>query len=521
MRYFEAVDAEVVVPLLSKEYLIGAFVLKKKKSGDSYSNQDLNLLEILSHQAAVALDNALLYSDLEGRVKERTEQLNERNRYLLTLQQITKQIIQTIDFREVTQRIVNAVHEELGHVGGFLLLHDAEHNELYVEAVTQDKTIDQAMQKIGKDIHEVRGPVEDKSLSDRVLLEGKFKTTSKMSDVISPAVPAKIAGIMQRILKVNSLVCMPVNVEGKTVGVLIFALLKNEDEIRTNEIEIMQALADLVGIVLRNSEFYERLQKANINLQDANKQIKAQMLEVEELNEHLKQLDKAKTEFLSIASHQLRTPLSAIRGYLSLLDEGDFGEMQQAQRDVVTKTQENVRRLVSLVNDLLSLSRIEAGTGPRSLSIDQIDLGDLITQVTDELVVKAKSKKLDLVWHKPATPIMVDLDREKFEQVIMNLVDNALNYTPEGSVFVTLEDHDETALLKVHDTGIGLDSETISHLFTKFYRSTDAIKVKPDGTGIGLYIAKTIVEAHRGKIWLESVPGKGTTFFVELAKKHT
>jgi signal transduction histidine kinase len=268
----------------------------------------------------------------------------------------------------------------------------------------------------------------------------------------------------------------------------------------------MRQVTDQIALGLNNANNFAELRKTNESLESA-------YIELE-------RLDQAKTEFLSIASHQLRTPLSAIRGYLSLLEDGDYGELEPRQRTVLGKLQDNVQRLVALVGDLLSLARIEAGTTANSIRFVMTDIRTLVDQAVDEVDLKAKSKGLSLVWERPETEVSAEIDAEKIAQVIMNLADNAVYYTAEGEVRLTLTREGERIRLVVKDTGMGMDAESRHKLFTKFYRSPNAVKMRPDGTGIGLYVAKMMVEAHGGSIRVESEPGAGTAFFVELPVKR-
>jgi len=143
----------------------------------------------------------------------------------------------------------------------------------------------------------------------------------------------------------------------------------------------------------------------------------------------------------------------------------------------------------------------------------------MVDMIVEELTIKAKAKGLTIIWHKPETPVIAEIDREKIEQVVMNLIDNAVHYTLTGTITIKIEEDKKHVIYSVQDTGIGIDRESMDNLFAKFYRAQDAIKVRPDGTGIGLYLCKIITEAHLGRIWVESKPGEGSKFSVELQKQ--
>ena len=233
-------------------------------------------------------------------------------------------------------------------------------------------------------------------------------------------------------------------------------------------------------------------------------------------NSELKLINEAKTEFLSVASHQLRTPLTAIKGYASMLLENNFGSLTPEQNKGVKLIFDSSDRLSRLVADLLDVSRIESGR--MEFDFEPVDLCKVAESVVEELSQKAKDKSLYLYFdnvHK-ACP-QVRADEEKIRQVILNLVDNAIKYTVSGGVTVSLNQVDAKLRLSVRDTGIGIDPKEASRLFGKFYRTKEASTLTAEGTGLGIYVVKRIVESHGGKVWFES-PGleKGATFYVSL-----
>jgi signal transduction histidine kinase len=235
----------------------------------------------------------------------------------------------------------------------------------------------------------------------------------------------------------------------------------------------------------------------------------------------LKKLDAAKTMFLSIASHQMRTPLTIIKGYLSLALSGDYGKVEGQVKDFLEQVYRANEREIALVNDLLDLTRIQ--TGKILYSFEDLSIEDLTAEVVKEIQPEAQTKNLQLVFDKPKEPLpKVKADSQKLRQVIFNLLDNAIKYTKQGEVRVSLEfnPHNQTILLKVKDTGMGMSPEEINNLFQLFNRSQAAVNTYPSGVGIGLYFASEIVKAHQGRIWAESAGiNQGSTFYVELKTK--
>ncbi len=237
---------------------------------------------------------------------------------------------------------------------------------------------------------------------------------------------------------------------------------------------------------------------------------------LKEANETLKKLDQAKSEFISIASHQLRTPISIIKGFSSMLQEGNYGALPEKAKEVVGKIGTSTERLNRLINDLLDLSRMEGGK--MQFNWESISLTDLVASGAEELKPVADQNQLELRWRPPQDKLYVRADQEKLRQVILNLIDNAIKYTLKGYVEIELEKTKAgSARLSVKDTGIGMDKEEMALIFGKFVRGKKVPRLWTEGVGLGLYIAKKIIEEHKGKIWAESQgEGKGSAFFVEI-----
>jgi signal transduction histidine kinase len=238
--------------------------------------------------------------------------------------------------------------------------------------------------------------------------------------------------------------------------------------------------------------------------------------ELAEANQELKRLDAAKSEFISIASHQLRTPLTAIKGYISLVLEGSYGKVTPTLQDVLNKVYVVNNRMGQLVEDLLSISRIESGRVQYNLVATQLE--PMVADLVDMFSIMAKSKGLSLKMKLPrkSLPKLI-IDATKMREVISNLIDNALKYTKEGGVTVTVDGDDRYVAVRVQDTGIGVDPNDSKRLFEKFTRSSETMKLDVSGTGLGLYVGKNFVEAHGGLLSVESEgSGKGSTFIIKL-----
>lgn len=251
---------------------------------------------------------------------------------------------------------------------------------------------------------------------------------------------------------------------------------------------------------------------------EAKELIQSQKDQLEKANARLRELDTQKNEFLSFASHQIRSPLAALKGYTSIILEGDLGPISNDLREVVKTIRTSANTLTNVVEDYLNITRIELGTMKYDLKL--IDLKTLVSEVIAEQRPNIESKGLAFnvsIDQTLSYPIKADLD--KFKQVLMNVVDNSVKYTLKGSISISLERDPAKHIVrfKVVDTGVGIAPEVMPKLFRKFSRANNASEANIHGTGLGLFIAKEIVAAHSGKLWAESEgEGKGSAFIVEV-----
>ncbi|MEK7630938.1 MAG: ATP-binding protein [Patescibacteria group bacterium] len=257
----------------------------------------------------------------------------------------------------------------------------------------------------------------------------------------------------------------------------------------------------LIRSVLQEVKLRERMEKLAVDLEVA--------------NADLKRLDEAKSDFISIASHQLRTPLSIIKGYISMMREGTYGKLETKIHDPLEKVYVSNERLITLVNDLLDLSRMERGR--MQFDMKPVHLNEILDPIVTDFQIVAKNKKMKLVWEKDFKTDAMSGDSNKLRQVALNLVDNAFKYTPSGTVVVKLVQEGDAIRFSVTDTGPGLSLEESRKLFQKFVRGKEQKATHTEGLGLGLYVAKLIAEAHGGSIGATSPgKGKGSTFFMLL-----
>jgi len=234
-----------------------------------------------------------------------------------------------------------------------------------------------------------------------------------------------------------------------------------------------------------------------------------------------KAISRTKSEFISIAAHQLRTPLSAIKWIFKMLIDGDVGEVTKEQKDFIQKGYDSNERIINLVNDMLNVARIEEGRF--GYEFYYIDIIELIKKVIKEFSLKAEEKNIKLVLKvtdKKLDPVKIDPAR--IDLVLQNLVDNALKYTRiGGTITIGVDKLDEYLEITVQDSGVGIPEPEVEKLFSKFYRGSNVIKMQTEGSGLGLFITKNIIERHGGKIWVETQEGRGTKFYFTLPAKES
>jgi len=272
--------------------------------------------------------------------------------------------------------------------------------------------------------------------------------------------------------------------------------------------ELEQLSREFQGMVEKLKQFYFQEYHQKKEALDSKKRI-------EEVNNRLQQLDKQKTDFLNTASHQLRTPLSIIHWSLSMIvEEAPHLNIPAAQLELLEESLKSTKRMVDMVNDLLDISRIEQGR--KELNWEMANYGKVCKDLVDALQPLATKKNLTLTYEEKGTIPDSYLDPKSYYQVVNNFVDNAVKYTPSGFVKVTSEKVGEMIEIRVSDSGIGMDDAEKAQLFTRFARGKEASKLFANGSGLGMYVAQSILRQHGGNITVESEKGKGTTFILSM-----
>ncbi|HSX44947.1 MAG TPA: ATP-binding protein [Candidatus Saccharimonadales bacterium] len=302
--------------------------------------------------------------------------------------------------------------------------------------------------------------------------------------------------------------------QGESIGQLVLGRKRSGNLYNSQDKRVISIIADELVIAIQNALRFEEIQKFNVTLQQ---EVENATHKLRRTNEKLQELDEAKDEFISMASHQLRTPLTSMKGYVSMVMEGDAGKVNSMQRKLLDQAFISSQRMVYLIADLLNVSRLK--TGKFLIELKETNLAKLVDEEISQLYETAKGRKLELTYKMPKKFPEFMLDETKVRQVVMNFTDNAIYYTPAGGhINVIVENMPTTIEFRVEDNGLGVPRSEQPHLFTKFYRAGNARKARPDGTGLGLFMAKKVVIAQGGAIIFRSTEGKGSTFGFSFSK---
>lgn len=303
--------------------------------------------------------------------------------------------------------------------------------------------------------------------------------------------------VHQALANVKLVQLFPLVVRNEVLGVLVISLFEDEQSLSEYRRDLLVRLADTIGIAIDNSVLYNEVQSAN---------------------ERLKQLDKIKDEFVAVASHELRTPMTAIKSYLWMTLEGRGGPISEKQKHYLQGAYTSVDRLIRLVSDMLNVSRIDAGRVTLQLGV--VDLRKIVQEVFEEVMPHAQEFGLTLTMNPAQNLPQVVADFNKIKEVFFNIIGNALKFTPKGgTITVSFAQKDNMIETTIADTGTGINPTNLSKLFQKFSMITDSYIADRSiqGTGLGLYISKFLVDLHGGRIWAASEGhGKGTQFTFSL-----
>ncbi len=457
----------IAVPLNARGRTIGVLEVLNRKDNRPFNDEDAELLLAFGAQAAIAIENARLFTMTDQALQARLEELT-------TLQLIDRQLNETLDYSAVMTQtlewaarmtdteigVVAALQEEDDGTKGLRLLAHKGYNEEVFRRYSEEEL----------------WPLKQGLIGHTVQL-GETSLIKEVSE--SPHYQPVVNGMEAQLT-------VPIKREDRVIGVI--ALESDQAESFNKEnVALIERLADHAAIAIENARLFEQVRRAN----------------------------DAKTEFVSFVSHELKQPMTSMKGYTDLLMKGIGGPLNDQQKQFLQVIRNNVGRMDQLVQSLLDISRIESGRL-------KLDLGDVVPEeIVSEAVqafeptIRSKDQEI-LVNIEPDLPTVTG-DRGRLLQVLTNLISNANKYTPEGGT-ITLsvsnwqEKGQEYVRWSVQDTGIGMTQEEQERLFTKYFRASNMAVQNVQGTGLGLVITRSIIEMHGGEIWVESEYQKGSTF---------
>lgn len=467
------------------------FKINKIKNLQTMVDKLKKSLEEMDEQAKL-----IVRTDIE--LNKTQEELDKKITGLYALQRLSRIITTTLEESQIFKVIESTSFEDLGFEKAFALLWDDKENKFIPHL---------SIGYLDNEIEAIKPQVN----SDRDIYLDLIKTGKTFS---SSSVPHNtvLREKINHLFKVNSYVISPILPKEGSKG-FFFAGTENMDvAITEGDEELIAILSNQLGQALENARLFEKTWRAQ---QELEKKVKERTRELTLALEEVKKISKRKTDFISSVSHELRTPLTSIKGYAAILMEEKLGPLPQAAKERLEKVNRHSDELVHMVNDLLDIARIESGRAV--MKMEGQDLKTVISNVADLISIQCKNKNIELITNiqKDIPPVLAD--RMQLERVFINLLGNAVKFTPEdGKITIKTHTEDKVIQVDISDTGIGIPPDSLSMVFEEFYRVDNPINQQVRGTGLGLSLVKHIIEAHKGRIWVESKPGKGSTFSFTL-----
>ena len=429
---------------------------------------------------------------------KKSVELSERNKMLSLLRKIDEIILDSITHpEEIARQVTSLLVAESDFPIASIFMFDKKHKILKRVSFSRNNSDEKdSLQEEQALILEVSSEKATNVLV-QAIQERVVKTSNTLVNVLFSEDWRDKALKTQESFSIRSVSVYPLIVRNEIIGVMAICLKDEEQHVSSYLRDLLDRLAQVIGIAMDNSILYNEVQMSN---------------------ERLKELDKLKDEFVSVASHELRTPMSAIKSYLWMALEGKGGPLTEKQKYYLERSYSSVDRLIKLVNDMLNISRIESGR--ITIKMQEVALQELVGEVMEEVGPRSDELGVSVrLVHSESLPhVMADPD--KIKEVLFNIIGNSLKFTPKGGT-ITMSFSQKEAMVEtlVKDTGAGIPPEDMPKLFQKFGLLPGSYTVNrtASGTGLGLYISRSIIDLHGGKIWADSQGrGKGSEFGFSL-----
>jgi signal transduction histidine kinase len=472
----EALRTVLSVPILKGDDLLGVVGIYTLEEVRPFTDKQIALVETFADQAAIAIDNVRLLDEL----RHRTDELGRSVSELQALSEVSQAVNSTLDLETVLSTIVTKAVQLSGTEAGAIYGYDDQAREFRLRATygMDQELIDALSQRhIGLDdpsVAEVFAQREPTQVADL-----REEPASDINEI------SLRAGYRARMVA-------PLLSGEDIVGTLVVRR-RTPGEFAKNTVDIIKTFAAQSALAIQNARLFH---------------------EIEDKSRQLEEASQHKSQFLANMSHELRTPLNAILGYTELMADGAYGEPSEKVLGILKRLEANGKHLLGLINDVLDLSKIEAGQ--LVLELTDYSIQDIAQTVRSTLEPLAADKKLAFKVEIGTALPPGHGDGRRLTQVLINLVGNAIKFTDAGEVAIKAEAHNGSFYVSVRDTGPGISAADQTRLFQEFQQADNAITKKKGGTGLGLAISKRIIEMHGGRIWVESQPGQGSTFTFTL-----
>jgi len=447
-------------------------------------------LEEMDEQAKL-----ILRTDME--LNKTQEELDKKIITLYALHRLSRSISTTLEENQIFKRIEPAYLEEFGFEKACAFLWSDKENK-FIPHLNVGYLEDE--------IDNIRNHID----SDKNWYLDLIKTEKTISSISMPT--ADLKDKISNIFTVNFFVISPILPKEGTKGIFFVGTENIDTALTEGDEESITILSNQIGQALDNARLYEKTWRAQ---QELEKKVEERTRESTNALEEVKAASKRKSDFISSVSHELRTPLTSIKGYAAILIAEKLGHLPPEVKERLEKINRHSDELVHMVNDLLDIARIESGR--MTMNITEEDLKDIIASASDLILIQCKNKNIELIQDIPKGLPLIMVDRSQIERVFINLLGNAVKFTPEkGKITIKAHKEDGFVQIDIKDAGIGIPPEALSKIFDEFYRVDNPVNQEVKGTGLGLSLVKNIVEAHKGKIWVESKLGQGSTFSFTL-----